>query len=169
MKPNIRIPSLFFVVALLLVVSCEKDTVLMENPSYEVYDDLMVANSHLVVNGTTFVAIDNFDSLNEILQPNDNIENPKVIVESDFKGHVAIAVIKQYHNVCSVSLKLDTVLFVKDKIQVFYDHAVDFGDVEKGITCAMFAQPTLVILTNKKDYATIDFYENGLIVDAIIK
>jgi len=169
MKSKIRITSVFFIVALVLMISCEKDKDSDKNLSYQEYNDLTVSDAYEVVNGETYVVIDNANSLNAILKTKDHVDNPQVISESDFKDNIAIAIVKQYNNVCGVNMNIDTVLFSNDKIQIFYDNEVNFGDAADGITCSMFARPTLVILTNKKEYSSIDFYENDNLIESINK
>ena len=169
MKSKIHITSFFLIAALALMISCEKEKDSDKNSAYQVYNDLTVSDGYKVVNGESYVVIDNVNSLNEILMTKDHVDNPRVISESDLKDNIAIAIIKQYNNVCGVNMNIDTVLFSNDKIQIFYDNEVNFGDVANGITCSMFAQPTLVILTNKKDYFSIDFYENGNLIESTNK
>lgn len=52
-------------------------------------------------------------------------------------------------------------------IKFYYDFEVDNGDLDAGIVCHLFSQPVILILTNKKDYSSIEFYQNDVLIKTI--
>ncbi len=168
MRWRIFTKAVFFVVAL-FAISCQKQSDSDTIPHYQEFGDLTVSDTYQVEDGAAYLVIDNINTLNSILKQKEYVQNPKLIADADFNDNIAIAVVKQYNNVCSARMSMDTLLFSGDRIQVFYTLDVNFGDIANKIVCNTFEQPTFVVLTNKKDYLTIDFFENNKLIKTISK
>ncbi len=155
----------YYLVVLLLLTSCEENNSIEIEYSYKWCKDYVLKSSYKVEGGTSFEVINNLDTLSNIVSATENINNHDIITQNDLKNNIALVVIKQFNSICSFTMNVDTIIFNNDTTKFYYTLNTNFGS--DGNVCNRFAQPILLILSNKVDYSSVEFYENNNLIKKV--
>jgi hypothetical protein len=147
---------------------CSKNDDTSAGPYYEISECYFISDTYNLHTGSNFKIINNIDTFNNIFKVNPYYHNPKIIKYEDFNGKIAIGVLYLFNNVCSVHLNLDTIRFSSDTIKLFYNLEVSPDSlVYNSFTCNAIIAKSILVLTNKTDFSSVEFYSNDIKVKAI--